>query len=44
MAALIDGGMLHLTAMSGMTGDIAESYQTVFPRPVDTDTFFGREY
>ncbi len=37
MVALVDGDMLHLQAHTGMTGDIARSYEAQFPRPVAAD-------
>ena len=42
MVALVDGDMLHLQAHTGMTGDIARSYEAQFPRPVAADSMFGR--
>jgi GAF domain-containing protein len=41
-AALLDGNMLHLRALSGMTDADAREYETQFPRPVSSSTMFGR--
>src|SRR5262249_47219884 len=38
--ALLDGEMLHLQASIGLT--IVRDHEAQFPRPVSTDTMFGR--
>ena len=41
-AALLQDGMLHLQAYSGMSAAYGADYEVQFPRPVDTSTMFGR--
>jgi GAF domain-containing protein len=41
-AAMLDGNKLRLEAQSGMTGEAARIYEAQFPRPVSTDSIFGR--